>query len=229
MEFHDIITFQSLQGPALREYHPANNAALPDKSLEFLRELCETFRIRRVFEFGSGRSTKLFLDLGCFVSSLENSNFWMDDTLNSVPLDLRLRHKGFVRPLVPRFLGLFPVLDWKIDRDLQKEIENADLILIDSPYYTPYRESSLWQSLILGQDTIIVVDDTSIPTVSRFCKRIADHNPTIKHLNVAIGHDFDLFLRQGNVKLTLGHSVTDSFKGWYRFFHGIQFYRRLSK
>lgn len=118
-------------------------AALPDVSLNFLIELCATLNLKRVFEFGSGRSTKALLEGGCSVISLEDSDFWMEQTLKTLTLEQKNRHTALVRPLETRPLGLFPVLDWPIDAVLTKDLKEAELILVDSPYYTPFRESTL--------------------------------------------------------------------------------------
>ncbi len=38
--------------------------------------------MKTVFEFGSGRSTKAFLQAGLAVSSLEDSDYWMQKTID---------------------------------------------------------------------------------------------------------------------------------------------------
>jgi len=50
--------------------------ALPDGTLRLLRRLIEEVGGSRVFEFGSGRSTRLFLDCGCDLTSIEDSEPW---------------------------------------------------------------------------------------------------------------------------------------------------------
>jgi hypothetical protein len=57
-------------------------AALPDASLAFLLEVCRRVGVKTVFEFGSGRSTKAFLQAGLAVSSLEDSDYWMQKTID---------------------------------------------------------------------------------------------------------------------------------------------------
>lgn len=53
---------------------PYNFAALPQISLEFLSKVLAELGVRRVFEFGSGRSTQVFLNAGTEVTSLEDSS-----------------------------------------------------------------------------------------------------------------------------------------------------------
>jgi hypothetical protein len=54
--------------------------ALPKGSLNFLREVVNRCGVRRVFEFGSGQSTRIFLETGASVYSLENDIRWLEET-----------------------------------------------------------------------------------------------------------------------------------------------------
>ena len=203
-----------------QEGDDSNIAALPDVSLEFLVELCQVLSIKKVFEFGSGRSTKALLGIGCQVTSLEDSEHWMQETQKTLTAVERSRHKTMVKPLTRQFVGSFPVLGWELDQAMQSSIEQAELILIDSPYYTPFRESVLWTSLNVSNQAIVVLDDVRIPTIQHFCDRLVKANSSIQHRRVKVGHTFDVFYRNGKESLQLNQSIVDIIKGWRRYFQG---------
>jgi len=203
-------------------------AALPDASLEFLLEVSERIQAKRVFEFGSGRSTKCLLSEGVEVCSLEDSDYWLKKSLDEIAGNLLAQHRGEVQPLQTKMLGCFPVLDWRVEGSLRASLAAADLVLVDSPYYTPFRESTLWTALQTCADALVIIDDTRIPTLRAFCDRIAARNPWIAHKRVKVGHGFDLFWCHGeSSKLCLGHSMADCLKGWRRYFLGKKFYAVL--
>ena len=161
--------------------HPVLPAALPDASLEFLVALARQCGVASVFEFGSGRSTAALLREGFRVTSLENSDQWLEQTRAQLSEGEKSRHVALVRPLRRRMHGWFPVMDWHVDQELARVIGEVDLILVDSPYYAPFRESTLWSALVHNDHAVVVLDDTRIPTLSRFCDRLAANNPTLLH------------------------------------------------
>lgn len=209
--------------------HATAEAALPDASLEFLVEVCQRLQIRNVFEFGSGRSTLALLQAGFNVVSLEDSQFWLDKTIQSIPLRDSPRHRGLMQPLQTKALGCFPVMDWKLSESVTAQLGAAELILVDSPHYTPFRESTLWTSLTVRPGALVILDDTRIPTLRHFCDRLARTNRSLLHRRIAVGHGFDLFYRYDQqTKLSLGHSMTDCLRGWRRYFLGRIFYAKLA-
>jgi hypothetical protein len=209
---------------------PHAEAALPAASLEFLLELCRKISAKRVFEFGSGRSTQEFLGAGYSVFSLEDSSFWLSKTVESLGGDGARLHESAVSMLKTRMVGGFPVLGWRIDKELKEQLGRADLILVDSPHFTPFREATLCASLQYGPQALTVLDDTRIPTVSRFCDRLANQNPQLLHKRVAVGHGFDLFFRTDPLRpLVCGVGFYETLKGWRRYFQGRAFYRALEK
>jgi len=206
-----------------REYaecdHPELPAALPDAALEFLIEVARRFRVNAVFEFGSGCSTVALLREGLRVASLEDSDEWMERTRGQLSDEEKARHVALVRPLRRRMHGWFPVMDWVIDEELAGCIRGADLILVDSPYFAPFRESTLWSALSHNDNALVVLDDTRIPTLARFCDRFAAANPGLLHCRVKVGHGFDVFARAGDRSaLRRGDTMVDVLKGWRRYF-----------
>lgn len=209
---------------------PHAEAALPACSLEFLLELCRKVGAKRIFEFGSGRSTKVFLSAGYSVFSLEDSSFWLSKTVESLSCREAKLHESAVSALETNMVGGFPVLGWRIDKKLRQELGRADLILVDSPHFTPFREATLFASLQHGPQALIVLDDTRIPTLRRFCGDIASQNPQLLHRSVAVGHGFDLFHRvKTDLPLVRRQNLVDLVKGWRRYFKGRSFYANLAK
>lgn len=202
-------------------------AALPDASLNFLLEICSRAGVKTVFEFGSGRSTKAFLQAGLSVTSLEDSAYWMQKSLEDCSPNLLARHRAFVIPLRHRMLGLFPVMDWDVQGEIGDILSSADLVLVDSPYFTPFRESTLWTSFQRSPQALIILDDTRIPTLMRFCKRLAFANPDLLYKQVNVGHGFGLFSCCNCRRLKLGQSLKDVLSGWRRYFMGRRFYESL--
>ena len=68
--------------------------ALPRGSLDFLRACVQTLGVRRVFEFGSGASTRMFLEKGCELTSVENDRHWLEQTLQAIPEPGRAQPPG---------------------------------------------------------------------------------------------------------------------------------------
>jgi hypothetical protein len=208
---------------------PHAEAALPASSLEFLLELCRKIGAKRIFEFGSGRSTKAFLSAGYSVFSLEDSSFWLSKTVESLSGHEAKLHESAVSALETNMIGGFPVLGWRIDKRLEEQLGRADLILVDSPHFTPFREATLLASLQHGPQSLIVLDDTRIPTLRRFCDGIASQNPRLLHRRVAVGHGFDLFHRvDPSEPLVRKQSLMDLVKGWRRYFRGRSFYAKMA-
>jgi hypothetical protein len=168
---------------------PDNFAALPQISLEFLSKVLTELGGRRVFEFGSGRSTQVFLNAGAEVTSLEDSSQWFADTLKKIPEPLKTNHTGLVQPLKVCWRDGAPYRTWEITPSLREALLAADLILIDSPYFVPYRIETLKQVLSLNTHAVIVVDDARIPTLEGACAKIAEatHPFTMHRLQLAMG------------------------------------------
>jgi predicted O-methyltransferase YrrM len=145
--------------------------ALPEASLELLTKLVKAAGIKRVFEFGSGRSTRAFLAAGCDVTALENSREWMEQTLAAVPPEQRARLHGVCQPLRVVYSKGVPFRSWVLDDETRGRLAAAELILIDSPAYPPFREHALELAVKHAPEALIVMDDAGIPTVRRFCNR----------------------------------------------------------
>lgn len=198
--------------------HPTAWAALPEPASDFLIALARQLEATAVFEFGSGRSTAALLRAGLAVTSLEDSSHWMTQTLNQLTVTEKNQHTALVRPLTFHLHQLFPVLDWTIGAEVAQRLASADLILIDAPFYPAFRERTLWSALIHSPHAVIVLDDTRVPTLRRFCDRIATDNPALQHARVRVGHGFDVFAGSGETRLRLRPVPLEILKGWRRYF-----------
>ena len=207
---------------------PAAPYALPKSSIDFLLELARQLGVATVFEFGSGSSTAALLAHGFSVTSLEDSAYWMEQTVRQLPAEDKARHTALVRLLTLRWHNLIPLKDWPIDADLAERIQAADLILIDSPAYVPFRESTLWSVLNRTRNSVVVIDDVRIHTLSRSCDRMAALNPSLLHQRVQVGHSFDLFARLEDAPLHLHYTPVETLKGWRRFLLGRRFLAQVA-
>ncbi len=222
-----IHNFEVVQcGPQLTD-DPKSEAALPEVSLTFLEQFCEAYAIDRAFEFGSGRSTYCLLSLGCSVTSLEDSDHWSADTKSQLKPEHLCRFTGIVSRLRTCRLGYFPVLNWRLDGSLRNAIADSDLILVDSPHFTPFRELTPLRSLNNLKKGFVIVDDLRISTVRRFCERIARQNDNLEYVLVPIGHELANYYKKAFFSVKSKPSIADILKGWRRFFIGLQFYRNL--
>ena len=170
--------------------------ALPKGSLNFLREVVNRCGVRRVFEFGSGQSTRIFLETGAGVYSLENDIRWLEETKKSLPPDLLDHWTPRCESLRLMFDGISPFLSWKIDEPALEAMRNADLVLIDSPAHPPSRELALIQTLRSGCNGLIMVDDLRIPTLERRVQSIVTRNPEILYRPLTREHGLGLLQNQ---------------------------------
>ena len=155
-------------------------AALPAAALGFLISLASSIGAKRVFEFGSGKSTAAFVGAGLEVTCLEHSEYWMNETLARIHPGRRPKLASHVVPLATCWCGGVPMQGWPLARPWGEALRAADLVLVDSPCYVPYREHTLMQALSQTR-AVVVIDDTRIPTVARFCDRLAAANSRQRH------------------------------------------------
>jgi hypothetical protein len=224
MNESDLIEFifkEVLPGAVSRipERTPDSGFALPASTLACFREIIDRLKITALFEFGSGRSTQVFLERGCRVTSLEDSDRWMQETAGYVEAARRQFWSPHVAPLTTVFDGFTPMRSWRPVEELVAALRRAQLILIDSPSYPPFREHALITSLRHSKRGLIVVDDANIPTVGRFCDRIAMRNPkAIRQYRTGKDHGLSFLMKlPGGARLDLHRGVLETGKGWRRF------------
>jgi len=178
----------------------------------------DELHLTNVFEFGSGRSTKSLLGRGCHVTSLEDSQVWLQNTLSMLSPAERQRHLAFLQPLRNVLLGAAPLKSWSFDLRLTRALAEAQLVLIDSPAYPPFREHALAMSLTHARHSLIIVDDANIPTVLRFCLRLAEKNHLL-HFHLPVDHGlFFILPPEHSTPLNASRSHWETMKAWRRFF-----------
>ena len=195
---------------------PGNPAALPDDALVFLERLCRAHSVQRVVEFGSGRSTRKFLEMGLEVASIEDSDEWMKKTLATLDSEQLTRHSAFVEPLRLKWLHGYPVKDWEMTSEISKLVCGADLVLIDSPYFTGFRESTLVQ-VLNRKPRVVALDDVRIPGMLRFCKRIARQSKDVSMEVAHVGHRFAIFELAPSSSVRNSASLLERLRGWRRY------------
>jgi hypothetical protein len=201
----------------IRDNNTDSGYALPDATLDCLGELVRQCGLRKVFEFGSGRSTKKFLEWGCSVFSLEDSRHWLEQTLATIPPEQLPRLRTAVQPLQTVWHRGVPMRGWE-PGEFMAELQEAELVLIDSPALPPFREHPLILSLNHATKAIIIIDDANIPTVRRYCERLAGDRARVLSLFTPKDHGLYFFARK-----TAGETVDDrrggieTVKAWRRF------------
>jgi hypothetical protein len=191
--------------------------ALPDATLRLLTQIVEATGARNVFEFGSGRSTKAFLAAGCAVTAIEDSRAWLDQTLASLTPEEQSRLHPVCQPLRVIFDQGAPFRSWELEGDTLARLAAADLVLIDAPAFPPFREHALSVTLGHCRGGLIVVDDSGIPTVRRFCARLAGGAGTL-HRESAIDHGLFFLVRAAAGKPSPRRGLIETAKAWRRFF-----------
>lgn len=194
--------------------------ALPEATLSLLGSLVSGLEIRRVFEFGSGRSTKVFLAAGCQVTCLESSAHWLKQTLQEIPGDSQQRVVATAQPLETVWHGVAPLRSWKLTDQTRAALSTAELILIDSPPFPPFREHALIHSLLYATQAILVIDDANIPTIGRFCRRISRLNPHLSTFWTEKDHGLFFFGKADVRPLRFQRGLIETGKMWRRFIAG---------
>lgn len=198
--------------------HCESGYALPDATLNALSQLVKTTKIRRVFEFGSGRSTKAFLEHGCWVTTLEDSRHWLNQTLEGISVSDQARLDAAAQPMTVVWHGGGPFRSWKLSAKTGRALRAAELVLIDSPSFPPFREHALILSLIHATNAVVVIDDANIPTIKRFCERISALNPSMSTFYTPKDHGLFFFARSNPQPLRFRRGLIETCKTWRRFF-----------
>jgi hypothetical protein len=188
--------------------------ALPDATLRLLTGIIEGCAVRNVFEFGSGRSTKVFLAAGCEVTAVEDSQSWLDQTLATLTPEERVRLHAVCQPLRVIFYEGAPFRSWKLEGETLRRLAAAELVLIDAPAFPPFREHALSVSMEHCQGALVVVDDAGIPTVRRFCERLGAGAGRFCELD----HGLCFIAREAGAPDGRRRGLVETAKAWRRFF-----------
>lgn len=197
---------------------PAAGYVLPPASLALIGRCLEHLGVRRVFEFGTGLSTELFLGAGCHVTAIEDGERWLAEVIGRLDADVRDSFVAYRLPLRRVWLRGAPIQSWTLPAAALNALREADFVLIDSPALPPFREHALALALRHATGALIVVDDANIPTVARFCRRLAERNgAAFAHLPL----DHGLFFCGPAACRPLRESrpFIETLKAWRRYFH----------
>ncbi len=194
--------------------------ALPNSSLALLRDIIDELELKQVFEFGTGRSTQLFLDCGCHVTAVEDNEDWLRRTLMALAWEPRSRLRAKLCPLKTVYDDGSPFLGWRLDREQRQALRDAELVLIDSPAFPPFREHALITALKLNRRAVVVLDDAAIPTVQRFCTRLTARNQLVRHYT-RMDHGLFFFCPPpADTRLDTARGWVETVKAWRRYVLG---------
>ncbi len=191
--------------------------ALPDQTLRLLRRIVEERAITRVFEFGTGRSSTLFLDCGCELTSLEDNPRWFNSLTSNGARETRDLHHAMLRRLSFRVDGLAVFRGWRLDTATRERLRAAQLVLIDSPVFAPFRECALLDALRIAPHALVVMDDARDDAVHGFCLRIATAN-RLPHVYSDLDHGLFFTTRAGQParRIDGGRGSIETLRTWRR-------------
>jgi hypothetical protein len=110
-----------------------------------------------------------------------------------------------------------PVQSWVLPQAALAALREADFVLVDSPAWPPFREHALALALAHARRALIVVDDANIPTVQRFCRRLAMRNG-VPHFQTTMDHGLFFFGPVGDGAIDLDRPLLETLKAWRRYF-----------
>lgn len=162
------VCYPAPDAPSARA-RPVNDYALMPDTLDFLAALLAQRTPELVVEFGSGASTRLFVEWcvahGARVISVEHDRSWAADLQAQLTPPERRAVTILHAPLRPTWQGLRQFLTYRgIDR-LAADIAPAGLFLVDGPHVSG-REPVLYFVLShCRPGTVIVIDDFRLYSV----------------------------------------------------------------
>ena len=116
--------------------------------------------------------------------------------------------------------GGFPCLGWKLTEVMRAQLSAADLVLVDSPAYPPFREVALMQALRLSRAQIVVLDDLCTPTLRRFCERIVAQSTGLELKCIEHDHTLGVFICHNPRAVRNRAGAVEFLKGWRRYMLG---------
>ena len=152
------------------------------------------------FEFGSGRSTNSLRRTAAATASVEDSADWLDRT-EKLEDHVKKRETDFsaVIPLTRCWNRLRPIESFNVEaqRESLQRLQQARLILVDSPPNPAKREHALFLAMDHGPlGAVIVLDDLEVSATSRFAHRLARQNANrFKFWLLDIDHKLGVFLK----------------------------------
>jgi hypothetical protein len=195
---------------------------LPEPSCELLKKIAVLAAAPiHAFEFGSGRSTLTLRPVCAGVTSVEDSAEWLAKTEEqAAACPKRDSDLTAVVPLTSCQLGLVTCKSFDLDShpELLRRLQEARLVLVDSPPNPATREHALILALRHAPSgAVIVIDDLEIKAALRFATRLArDNSGYFDFQFVPIDHGLGVFEKKAEAKLILCPSLREVIGTWLR-------------
>jgi hypothetical protein len=173
------------------------------------------------FEFGSGRSTHSLRRASAGTASIEDSADWLSRT-EQLEDSTAKRDSDFsnVVPLTRCWNRLRPIQSFNIaaQRESLLRLQQAKLVLVDSPPNPAKREHALFLAMDLAPaGAVIVLDDLEVAATSRFAHRLARQNADrFRFWLLEIDHQLAVFLKLRPGKMRSRPSFREFVGSWLR-------------
>jgi hypothetical protein len=195
---------------------------LPPRSCRFLEEVAALLPPgSNAFEFGSGRSTISLRRTSAGTASIEDSADWLSRT-EQLEDAIPKRESDFseVVPLTRCWNRLRPIESFNVaaQRESLLRLQQAKLILVDSPPNPAKREHALFLALDQAPaGAIIVLDDLEVSATSRFAHRLARQNADrFRFWLIEIDHQLGVFLKLRPGRMRSRPSFREFVGSWLR-------------
>lgn len=196
---------------------------LPLTSCRFLEEVAALLPPgSSAFEFGSGRSTHALRRTSAATSSVEDSADWLNRT-EQLEGGIAKRQSDFsaVIPLTRCWNRFRPIQSFNVaaQRESLERLQQAKLILVDSPPNPSKREHALFSAMDHAPaGAVIVLDDLEVPAAYRFAHRLARQNTDrFRFWFLDIDHKLGVFLKKtGPNKMKSRPSLREFIGAWLR-------------
>jgi hypothetical protein len=173
------------------------------------------------FEFGSGCSTHVLRRVTAQVTSIEDSDQWLNRTEQSTgSVTRRAADYSAVIPLQRCWnrLRLIESFDLEAMPKTLDRLKQARLILVDSPPNPAKREHALFLALRHAPiGAIIVLDDLAVRATARFACRLARQNARrFQFWFLDLDHKLGIFLKLRSGRIQSRPSLVEFVGTWLR-------------
>jgi hypothetical protein len=173
------------------------------------------------FEFGSGRSTHSLRRNSAGTASIEDSAEWLSRT-EQVENAIAKRDSDYsgVVPLTRCWNRLRPIQSFNVaaQQESLRRLQQAKLILVDSPPNPAKREHALFLALDQAPaGAVIVLDDLEVAATARFAQRLARQNSDrFRFWLLEIDHRLGVLLKLRTGKMRSRPSFREFVGAWLR-------------
>jgi hypothetical protein len=194
---------------------------LPPLSCEFLSAVAQLLPASvRAFEFGSGQSTRALRRVTAQVSSIENSAHWLNQTEEGDAVTKRAGDYSAIIPLRRCWNRMRAIesFDLKSHADALTQLQQSQLILVDSPPNPAKREHALFLALSYAPvGAVIILDDLEVRAVERFASRLARQNQQqFRFWTLPIDHQLGVFYKLKRARVRSLPSLREFVGTWLR-------------